>query len=237
MERPDLRLILSCLLAAGVVLSGSDAFSQENPSWRLKKEANGIRCYTRIVPESGFKEYKAVAKIESTLSGLVALVADMDNAPEWIDTCVEGRVLKRIASNETITYSVNDAPWPVKDRDAAVHTKIRQDAVTKQVTVSLVGISDYLPAAPQRIRVKKLKGFWQFTPKSNGWVEVHYQVHCEPGGHLPSWLVNSVVVEQPYKTLLGMKDAVGKKRYQEKRYTFIEEMSRIKRAGEKELTK
>ena len=39
----------------------------------------------------------------------------------------------------------------------------------------------------------------------NGQVQVIYQVHNEPGGKIPSWLVNSIVITQPYNTLKNMK--------------------------------
>jgi len=224
MERQNLLIILVCFLIIPVVFFNTIAFSQDNMTWKLEKDANNIKCYTRIVQGSDFKEYKAVTEIKSTLSGLVALIEDMENAPEWIDTCIEGSVLKRLSPKETITYSANGAPWPVDDRDAVVYNRISQEPVTKQVTIELKGKSDYIDEISDRVRIKKLTGFWQLTPKSNDRVEVHYQVHCEPGGNLPSWLVNSVVVDQPYKTLFNMKDYVQKKKYQDKNYGFIEEM-------------
>jgi hypothetical protein len=200
-------------------------WAQEKTVWGLEKDVNRIQCYTRTVKGSNFKEFKAVTEIQSTLSGLVALVADMQNAPEWIDTCIEGRLLKQIAVNETMTYSVNEAPWPVSDRDTVVHNRVSQDSVTRRVTITMEGKPTFIPDTPDRLRIKHLIGFWQFTPKPNGIVSIHYQVHCEPGGHLPSWLVNAAVVDQPYKTLLNMRTYVLKKRYQHQRYPFIKEVN------------
>ena len=93
----------------------------------------------------------------------------------------------------------------------------------KKVTITIEGKPKYIPEIPGIVRVKYLKGIWQFTPKKNNTVAILYQVHCEPGGNLPSWLVNSVVVDQPYETLCNLKTYVLKEKYQKKKYSFIKE--------------
>ena len=147
-------------------------------AWELAKDADGIRVYTRTIPGSGFKEYKAQVTIRSSLSSLVALVDDIGACPKWIDTCAKGRLLKRINPRESYTYTINHAPWPVSDRDAVVHNIIRQDPGSRIVTIQIKGISDYVPEKPGLVRVKRRKGFWRFTPLEDGSVRVTYQVIC-----------------------------------------------------------
>jgi ribosome-associated toxin RatA of RatAB toxin-antitoxin module len=192
-------------------------------AWELAKDADGIRVYTRTIPGSGFKEYKAQVTIRSSLSSLVALVDDIGACPKWIDTCAKGKLLKRINPRESYTYTINHAPWPVSDRDAVVHNIIRQEPGSRIVTIQIKGISDYVPEKPDLVRVKRLKGFWRFTPFEDGSVRVTYQVHSEPGGNLPSWLINSVVVTQPFRTLQNMRKVVGLPKYQRASYPFLKE--------------
>jgi len=54
-------------------------------------------------------------------------------------------------------------------------------------------------------------------------VEVLYQVHSEPGGNLPSWLVNSIVVSQPFYTLVKMKKMITRPKYRNAEYEFIKD--------------
>jgi len=223
-ERPNIQIIFICLWLVPAVFISRDTRALENAGWVLEKDENHIACYTRVVPGSDFREYKAVTVVQSTLTGLVALVADMEKAPQWIDTCMEGQVLERMSDNESITYSANSAPWPVSDRDAVVHNTVHQDKETYQVTIRMSAKPEYIPERQGRVRIKFLKGFWQFTPDKDGAVSVHYQVHCEPGGVLPAWLVKAAVVDQPYNTLLNMQTYVLKKEYHEKRYAFIKEV-------------
>ena len=162
-------------------------------------------------------------RIKASLASLIALVDDISTCPQWIDTCVEGRLLKRMSPAETYTHTINNAPWPVKDRDAVVHNRVSQDPENRNVTIHITGVPDYIPSRKGLVRVKMIKGFWKFMPMGNGLVEVVYQVHNDPGGGLPSWLVNSVVVTQPYNTLLNMKKMVSRQKYQRAHFDFIKE--------------
>jgi hypothetical protein len=73
------------------------------------------------------------------------------------------------------------------------------------------------------MRVRKIDGYWYFNPLTNGRVQVVYQVHNEPGGKIPSWLVNSIVITQPYHTLKNMKKMVRLQKYRQAKYDFIKE--------------
>ncbi|MDH3976841.1 MAG: START domain-containing protein, partial [Deltaproteobacteria bacterium] len=143
--------------------------------------------------------------------------------PRWIHTCREGRLLKRVNPQESYTYTINEAPWPVSDRDAIVLNTINQESPKGPVRINILGVPDYIPEKKGLVRVKMIKGHWLFTPLEEGMTEVVYQVHNDPGGNLPSWLVNSVVVSQPYHTMVNMRKMVDKEKYKEARYDFIEE--------------
>lgn len=194
-------------------------------AWETAKEdkENDIKIYTRKVEGSSFREYKAVMKIRATLSSLVALVDDISACPRWIHTCSEGRLLKRISPKESYTYTVNAAPWPVSDRDAVVLNTISQESPKGPVRIDILGVPDYVHEKKGLIRVKMIRGCWLFTPLGEGMTEVVYQVHNDPGGSLPSWLVNSVVVTQPYNTMINMRKLVNEKKYKETKFDFIVE--------------
>lgn len=192
-------------------------------AWELAKKQDGVTVYTRSVKGSNFKEYKAVTSIKASLPSLVAVVEDVAAYPLWIHTCKEGKLLKRINEKETYNYTINDAPWPVSDRDAAVHNTISQNTGDRVITINIRGIPDYIPEKTGLQRVRKIDGFWRFTPLGDDMVEVLYQVHTEPGGNLPSWLVNSIVVSQPFHTLVNMKKVITQPKYGNAKYSFIKE--------------
>ena len=56
-------------------------FSSDQPDWDLKKEENGVRVYTRYAENSKLKEVRTVNVVQSSLSGIVALLLDVKNYP------------------------------------------------------------------------------------------------------------------------------------------------------------
>jgi hypothetical protein len=202
---------------------GSAAAEQQEAEWILAKDQQGVRIYTREVAGVDFKAFKGVTTLKTSLASLVALVMDAEASPQWIKNCSESEVLERIHRHETYTYSLSEAPWPVKDRDSIIHNVVSQAQGSRVVTIKQTGKPDYIKAKKNIIRVKQIKSIWTFTPQPDGQVEVVYQSLSDPGGAIPAWLVNSMLVSQPYETLLKMRRMVQQEKYQRAELDFIVE--------------
>ena len=189
------------------------AFTTDDSGWNQEKNENGITIYTRAYPNSSYKEFKAVMTIKATLSSLVALKSDFESYPQWYYECPEAKTLKVVSSNEGYGYVTKKLPWPFDGRDMVVHYWITQDLKDKSVTIKNVAEGSYIPVNKDWVRVNQLNGFWKFTPKENGMVEVIYQLHVEPNGSIPAWLANSTVVDSPYNTFFKMKDMLTQAKY------------------------
>ena len=205
-------LILVPLLTVGC----SSSFCAETTEiqWKQVKDQHGIQVYTRTIEGFNIIEFKGITRIETSMASLLALIRDIEATPQWVANCTESKILKRISDNETYTYSLSNAPWPVQNRDAVVHNVISIDPKTSVVTVRQTGHPDYMKEKKKVIRVRRLEGFWQFTPKEQGQIEVVYQLLSDPSGKIPAWLINASIVSQPYETLLSMKKIVRQKKYQ-----------------------
>lgn len=209
-----MRTFALCVLLLAVCCSESFAAEKEEAKWDLAKDKKGVKVYLRKVEGSDFKEFKGVLTLKASLASLVGLVRDVETSPDWVENCHRSELLERINANETYTYSLSKAPWPVKNRDTIVHNVISRDQGTGAVTIRQTAKPDYIPEKKNIIRVQRLEGFWQFTPQDEGSVEVVYQALSDPGGDIPVWLVNSSLVSQPYKTLLKMQEMVKREEYQ-----------------------
>ncbi len=192
------RILLPGLL---LLLAGGWAHGE---TWRLVKDQDGIQVYLHKVAGSDYEAYRGVVTLDSDISTVLSLQDDVRASCEWIYRC---REQKFIAHDQTYAwiYSRFDAPWPVAPRDSVVRVATKR-AADGSVVRLLHGAADRVPKQDGFIRVSKLEGFWRFTPKEPGRVEVTYQVHTEPGGSVPSWLANSFVVDAPYETLSALRD-------------------------------
>ena len=52
--------------------------------------------------------------------------------------------------------------------------------------------------------IANVDGYWQITKEDDG-VSITYELHADPGGGIPNWLVNSSVVDTPFGILSGLK--------------------------------
>ncbi|MBI1978137.1 MAG: hypothetical protein HYS55_05240, partial [Candidatus Omnitrophica bacterium] len=79
-----------------------------------------------------------------------------------------------------------------------------QDPLTQVLTYRISEASpDLYPYPKQKnvVRMPYLRVLWQFTPKEDGLVEIDYQIHADPGGRIPKWLVNRLSLDIPVHTL------------------------------------
>lgn len=202
---------------------GSAGQWRTNEGWELAKETDDIKVYTKEVKGSSLKAFRGVTQVKSSLSALVALLDDEKAASEWLHEVESIERIESLGKGHAINYSINTAPFPVSDRDMYFESKVKQDANTRTVVISLKGLPDYRPESDEYVRMKALDGEWVFKPQTNDFVEVVYQVHADPGGQLPSWLVNSIVVDTPLNSLKGLKQQVQKPKYQQAILSWLQE--------------
>jgi len=158
---------------------------------------------------------------ETSLTALAALLLDSDAAPEWMHQCEKFEVIEQRNPQHAVVYFINAAPWPVSDRDAIISSIMSQDPETLTLRVDVKALVDRLPKNDGYVRISSMTGFWSFSLLSDGKVKVVYQAHAEPGGSLPSWLANSVVVDTPYNTLRNMLEMLKLEKYQQADISFV----------------
>lgn len=199
------------------------AVASESPDMKLVLNKNGIKVWAYRVSNSPLYGFKAVTTVKSSLAGVVALVADTDAAPRWLYRTSEVEALKRDDQNMTFTVRVvTDFPWPFKDREAVVAGKISQDPNNLSVRVDSNSVGSY-PLHEGYLRMPEVQGSWIFKPIGQGQVEITMTGHADPGGYLPASLINLLIQEHPYNSLLGLREIIGESRFQTVRVANIRE--------------
>jgi hypothetical protein len=213
-----MRLLIALLFTTLFSINSQAATTE----WELELEEDKaeLKIYTREIEGSSLKEFKGEMLVDTTLSTIVSLMLDSDAAPEWMHQCEKFEVVERVEENHLIIHFINGAPWPVSDRDAVVSSKMYQNPETLEVRIDVKALTDYLPEDDDFVRIPRMAGFWSFTPQADK-VLVRYQVYAEPGGSLPAWLANSVVVDTPQYTMLKMLDMLQLDKYKQAEISFI----------------
>ncbi|MCP4443227.1 MAG: hypothetical protein GY810_30355 [Aureispira sp.] len=174
-------------------------------SWDLQKDENGVQIYTRSIEGWDINEYKATTKVKTTLNKAVEAYRYGANRAKWMSKRATGiKNLKEITKDKIYTYTYADAPWPISDRDqiSLVEYSYPKEGV---VLATLTCSPDYIPRKSGVIRVARMKCHWLFEDLKNGYVRVTTQAVADPGGSLPTWLINANIISGPHETLSGLK--------------------------------
>jgi len=179
--------------------------------WKLDTEKDGIKVYTSIVPESKIKAIKVEGVFNATPAQLVALVMDVNSATEWIYHTKSSILVKKVSDTELYYYSEISLPWPTSNRDFVAHLIVSQNPETKVVTIEGPVVNGFVAPKQGVVRITDATGKWVITPTGNNQVQVEYSIHLDPGGSLPSWLVNMFAAEGPLKIFKGIKVQLQKR--------------------------
>lgn len=181
--------------------------SQATTDWELAKDEDGIKIYTREVDGWDTEEFKAVANIKATRLVIFQTLMDVVSYPNWYPDIAVSELTKTISDNEIYCYSKIDLPWPSDDRDGESHFKATHNKEEKTTTIQMTACEKYKSRQDGYVRMTKGQGFWKLTSKE-GYTTVHYQYLSDPGGSIPSWLINMFIVDNPFNTMQALKKRV-----------------------------
>jgi hypothetical protein len=206
--------------AALVLVLGSAAASAQ-ADWNLRVDEDGIKVYTSLVPDSKIKGIKAEASFDATAPQLVSLLMDIKTSTDWVYHLKSAVLLKQVSPSELYYYSEVSLPWPAANRDFVAHLTVTQDPVTRVVTIDGPAVPGFVPEKKGIVRVNESVGKWVITPLGNDKVSVVYTLHMDPGGGLPSWLVNMFAAEAPLKVFKSMRHQLQKPAYKNTELAFL----------------
>jgi hypothetical protein len=189
--------------------------------WKLRKDKNGIKIYTRPTHVSPVNAFKGVMEIKADISAMTAFLMDIDNYPVWVEMCADSKVIKQFSVTERYMYNTSHFPWPVKDRDVVTYRKWFQDPETLSVQVDFVGSTDFIPPQEGMLRLPLLVGYYQLTQKENGNLEVIFESIAEAGGWIPSFVINWTIVGMPYRTFTKFQELAPFEKYVGQEFQFI----------------
>ncbi len=189
--------------------------------WELKKDKKGIRCYTRRVKISPMHCFRGSIEVKGTIPNLVGFLMDIGRYTEWMYPTDESYILDRINETEAYIYTVHKPPWPASKRDIAVRRQWYYFPDTGGVTVTIKGLPDYVPQRDKIVRGYMIMAYYQLVPINDNTIEITYEVIVDPGGWLPVWLLNFMLVYGPYSTLQEIQSYQPYEEYKGKTYDFI----------------
>ena len=188
-------------------------YAQAQTNWKFQADKDGIKSYTREVPNSRIKAVKLETTFQSPLNQVVGVLLDIKNSVEWAYKTKSVTVLKQVSPTEVYYYSEINMPWPIANRDFVGHLVASQNPDTKVVTIGGPVESGYVPVKKGLVRIEKSVGQWVLTPLNDHETKIEYSLQVDPGGSTPAWLVNLFAAEGPRHSLKNLRLQVNKPNY------------------------
>ncbi len=210
------KLLLAILLLSEIQ---KPVFAQTE--WTLNSEKEGIKVYTKNVPDSKIKALRVIGIFNATPRQLAALLMDVNTGANWMYHVKSSTLIKQVSASELYYYSEVSMPWPVPNRDFVAHLIVSQDPQTKVITIEGPTAPDMVPQKRGVVRIKEATGLWIITPLENGQIKVEYTLHVDPAGSLPSWLVNMFAAEGPTQIFTEIKEQLQKPAYKDKSFATL----------------
>lgn len=192
--------LISYVLLALSILGGTPDFGE----WELKKSEDNIDIYTRDVAQSDLKEFKATTVFKNVTMDDV--LTQVYKAPQYDENCdfSTSYLIEELSSPEArYFYYSEQLPWPIKNRDVVTKLVLEEQSPDK-IVLSIKAMPEGITPKPKTIRIQDLKGSWLIEKHPEG-IKATQQIYMDPGGSVPAFIVNSLIVKGPLKTFSSLK--------------------------------
>jgi hypothetical protein len=172
--------------------------------WELKKDEDGIQIFTRQAAKGNIKELRVTCELDATKTQLINTLENIGDYSSWVYSNKKSYILKIINPQNIVYYTQSHLPWPIKDRDLVIELTINPTADVLDIEAK--SLPDYLPKQSNYIRVPYSLATWKVTQAANNKLKVDYTFSLDPGGNIPSWLVNATLTIGPYNSFAKLKE-------------------------------
>ncbi len=183
--------------------------------WQKSCETNGITIYWSKVEGSQVIAFKGNGIVDEPLDKVASVIVDTTRGTEWIDSLVSSKVVRTLSPNEFIEYDHAGIPFPfdtvMSDRDFVSHVTVDYDPGTQRLTVSYLPAEDDLAPVLRKYTRGVMTCVFKMVPMSMpDQTYVEAEVHCNPKGGVPKWLVNFFQQGWPETTFENLRREVKK---------------------------
>ncbi|MGE8721052.1 START domain-containing protein [Leptospira terpstrae] len=219
------QILIMTLIGVSLLSTVSSLFAQ-SPEWSESKRKKGIQVLTRPFVGSNIDEFLGRTEVDASISQVVALLTDPASCKNLYHQCKELTVLSG-TEKKSIVYLRNGAPWPVNDRDLIMDRGFEQNEKSLATVMKIKRLESNARPVPSGVtRMENFEGIWRIIPQTNGKLKIEYQAHFEPGGSVPQSVINLVLTDTPYESLLNLKTLVDEGKHKDTKFDWIKEPSK-----------
>jgi len=107
-----------------------------------------------------------------------------------------------------INYMRFHMPWPVTNREMVMEMNVTKNH--NMIYLNSNDLPDYIEWNADLVRVRDFHEEWIIQEVDSGKTRIEVQGWVDPGGSIPSWIVNLFSVRTPFNFISGIRDEIYK---------------------------
>ncbi|MGA7742537.1 MAG: START domain-containing protein [Polyangia bacterium] len=205
-----LRLFFTTAVFMSVV-SPTQFASAESERWELVGSKDDIVTYRREVAGSPVIAIRGEGVVEASILRVASVLMDTARLPQWMDRVAEARRIRATSALHYVEYERASTPFPLTDRDFVIESWVEIDGAKKQMVLRARSVSDPSTPLTSLVRGEVLSSTFTLTALDRGQrTRVVAEVHTDPKGSIPKWMVNLVQKSWAHTTIMGLRAQVRK---------------------------
>lgn len=180
-----------------LVFSASLSMAQE---WDTVGIFDEVKVSRKTVEGSPLFAFRGITEADISLDVLIGTFTDPKERKYWVDRYHQHETFQKTELSETYWIRFKLPPL-VSDRDYVLQSNATIDKEKGVVEVKIKSVTNdkYPPDCCVRAEVKST--YYKFTALSSTRTKLEVEVHTDPKGLLPNYLVNLIQKKWPSKTL------------------------------------
>lgn len=215
--RFGLAVLATSALSIGFINGGWSApmpadLPKADASWEELSNDEGILVHRKEVEGSDVVAFRGETVIEAPIAKVANILIDTSRKLEWVARCVEAKNVRQLSTYERIEYNKTHTPWPLQNRDFLFRATAEFDTTKKRAVFRMKSVEDALaPETDDAVRAHLHNSAYSLTSLGDGKkTHVVVEIHADPKGAVPKWVVNLFQKSWPQKTLGGIRGQVAK---------------------------
>jgi hypothetical protein len=200
--KPTLFFIFTVLCLASILKASP------GDDWVLEIEKEGVRVYTQLDESSPYKQIKVTTTINASMEQVTEILLAFSSYKLWMYHVTESYLVNQPDSATYYVFTLEDAAWPMQDRYQVSRMEHRRSST--ESSLHFRSIPDYIEKRTDAIQIKQYEGYWEVHDRPNHQCTLEYVLIQNPGGHVPPWLSNFHAVENPYNSVVKLKEMAEK---------------------------
>ncbi len=161
-------------------------------SWQEYKDIDGIKIYKKYDKKFEFVQFKAQTQMPYSSKVISNIIMNAQTYPSWLADCIQSDNI------DNQVYLLMQPPWPLDQRQ--VWAEIQKTEYADRKVITLRSIKKY-ESSNSGVWFNYLYAEFILEETEDGQTQVTLTLLGDPGGFPPSWLVNLMAWQIPYKSL------------------------------------